>query len=47
MSFGVHLFLLLIAAFIGVSQVMDNQVDVYKRQVWGWGWFVGEGNPEA
>lgn len=27
MSFGVHLFLLLIAAFIGVSQVMDNQVD--------------------
>lgn len=27
MSFGVHLFLLLIAAFIGVSQVMDPQVD--------------------
>jgi hypothetical protein len=27
MSFGVHLFLLLIAAFIGVSQVMDEQVD--------------------
>lgn len=27
MSFGVHLFLLLIAAFIGVSQVMDRQVD--------------------
>ncbi|MCF7785815.1 MAG: VWA domain-containing protein [Prosthecobacter sp.] len=27
MSFGVHLFLLLIAAFIGVSQVMDQQVD--------------------
>lgn len=27
MSFGVHLFLLLIAAFVGVSQVMDRQVD--------------------
>lgn len=27
MSFGVHMFLLLIAAFIGVSQVMDPQVD--------------------
>ena len=27
MSVGVHLFLLLIAAFIGVSQVMDRQVD--------------------
>lgn len=27
MSFGVHLFLLLTAAFIGVSQVMDQQVD--------------------
>ncbi|MDI1313991.1 VWA domain-containing protein [Prosthecobacter sp.] len=27
MSFGVHFFLLLIAAFIGVSQVMDQQVD--------------------
>ncbi len=27
MSFGVHLFLLLIAAFVGVSQVMERQVD--------------------
>lgn len=27
MSFGVHLFLLVIAAFVGVSQVMDRQVD--------------------
>ncbi len=27
MSFGVHLFLLAIAAFVGVSQVMDRQVD--------------------
>ncbi|OYW76046.1 MAG: hypothetical protein B7Z37_10565 [Verrucomicrobia bacterium 12-59-8] len=27
MSFGVHLFLLLIAAFVGVSQVMEQQVD--------------------
>ena len=27
MSFGVHLFLLLIAGFVGVSQVMERQVD--------------------